>query len=149
MFISFTFSSILLFILGGCSLSSTHKGLITNAKIVTVVDMNERKRRIISDNSKTLEQLDGCIVEIEGLRIGNWMIEQEWRILDAGDGSFPFLGKVEQRGIQFFVHDHNTKSMFKLDGKQDFSAFIDKEVLVVGFVTGSHSIRVLRILELQ
>ena len=65
------------------------------------------------------------------------------------NGSFPFLGKIEQRGIQYFIHDHNTKSMFKLEGEQDFSPFADKKVLIVGFVIGSHDIRVLRIIELQ
>jgi hypothetical protein len=137
------------FLFGGCSLSSTHKGLITNAKMVTVVDLNERKRKIISDDAAILQQLDGCIVEIEGPRLGPLMIEQKWRILDAGDGSFPFLGKIEQRGIQYFIHDHNTQSMFKLEGDLDFSPFADKNVLVVGFVIGSHNIRVLRILELE
>ena len=133
----------------GCSLSATHKGLITNAKMVTIVDVNEQKRKIFSDEAKTLHQLDGCIVEIDGPRLGPFMIEQNWRILDAGDGSFPFLGKIEQRGIQYFIHDHNTQSMFKLEGEQDFSPFTDKKVLIVGFVIGSHDIRVLRIMELQ
>ena len=106
-------------------------------------------RKIFSDEAKTLHQLDGCIVEIDGPRFGPFMIEQKWRILDAGDGSFPFLGKIEQRGIQYFIHDHNTQSMFKLQGEQDFSSFTDKKVLIVGFVIGSHDIRVLRIIELQ
>ena len=115
----------------------------------TVVDVHEKRRRIISDDTNILQQLDGCIVEVEGIRLGPWMIEQDWRILDAGDGSFPFLGKIEQRGIQYFIHDHNTQSMFKLQGEQDFSSFTDKKVLIVGFVIGSHDIRVLRIIELQ
>ncbi len=133
----------------GCSLSATHKGLITDAKMVTIVDINERKRRVFSDDAKTLHQLDGCIIEVDGPRFGPFMIEQKWRILDAGDGSFPFLGKIEQRGIQYFIHDHNTQSMFKLEGEQDFSSFSEKKVLIVGFVIGSHDIRVLRIIELQ
>ena len=137
------------FLFTGCSISATHKGLITNAKMVTIVDVNERTRKIFSDEAKTLHQLDGCIVEIDGPRFGPFMIEQKWRILDAGDGSFPFLGKIEQRGIQYFIHDHNTQSMFKLQGEQDFSSFTDKKVLIVGFVIGSHDIRVLRIIELQ
>lgn len=136
-------------VLTGCSLSSKHKGLITNAKMVTIVDVNERKRKIFSDEAKTLHQLDGCIVEVDGPRFGPFMIEQKWRILDAGDGSFPFLGKIEQRGIQYFIHDHNTQSIFKLEGEQNFSPFVDKKVLIVGFVIGSHDIRVLRIIELQ
>ena len=38
-----------------------------------------------------------------------------------GDGSFPFLGKIEQRGIQYFIHDHNTQSlMFKLKENRIF-----------------------------
>ena len=145
------FFSILSFlsIFTGCSLSTTHKGLITNAKMVTIVDIDERKRRVFSDEAKTLHQLDGCIIEIDGPRFGPFMIEQKWRVLDAGDGSFPFLGKIEQRGIQYFIHDHNTQSMFKLDGEQDFSPFADKKVLIVGFIIGSHDIRVLRIIELQ
>jgi len=137
------------FLFIGCSISATHKGLITNAKMVTIVDVNERTRKIFSDEAKILHQLDGCIVEIDGPRFGPFMIEQKWRILDAGDGSFPFLGKIEQRGIQYFIHDHNTQSMFKLQGEQDFSSFTDKKVLIVGFVIGSHDIRVLRIIELQ
>ena len=134
----------------GCSLSSTHKGLVTSSSaIVTVVDVHEKSRRILSDETAILQQLDGCIVEVEGLRLGKWMIEQNWRILDAGDGSFPFLGKIEQRGIQYFIHDHNTQSMFRLDGEFDFSSVVDKNVLVVGFVIGSHDVRVIRILELK
>ena len=53
----------------GCSLSATHKGLITDAKMVTIVDINERKRRVFSDDAKTLHQLDGCIIEVDGPRL--------------------------------------------------------------------------------
>ena len=139
----------LFFGLVGCSFSSSHKGLVTSSQMVTVVDVHEKRRRIISDDTNILQQLDGCIVEVEGIRFGPWMIERDWRILDAGDGSFPFLGKIEQRGIQYFIHDHNTQSMFRLDGDFDFSSVVDKDVLVVGFVIGSHDVQVLRIVPLQ
>ena len=144
------FGIFVFFLASGCSLSSSHKGLVTSSSaIVTIVDVHEKSRRIISDETAILQQLDGCIVEVEGMRFGKWMIEQNWRILDAGDGSFPFLGKIEQRGIQYFIHDHNTQSMFRLDGDFDFSTVVDKNVLVVGFVIGSHDVRVLRIVELK
>ena len=143
------FGSSLLFWIFGCSLSSSHKGLVTSSQMVTIVDVHEKSRRIISDETSILRQLDGCIVEVEGMRLGPWIFEQKWRVLDAGDGSFPFLGKIEQRGVQYFIHDHNTQSMFRLDGDFNFSNFVDKNILVVGFVIGSHDIQVIRLVELK
>ena len=77
--------------------------------MVTVVDVHEKRRRIISDDTNILQQLDGCIVEVEGIDWGSWMIEQDWRILMREMVLSLFWGELnnEEFSILSMITIHN------------------------------------------
>ena len=88
-------------------------------------------------------QLDGCILEVEGTRFFRSVFVSSWSVLDAGDGSSPYIGRLIRRGIQWSMQDKNTKGIILMEGISDIIE--PKEgmiVMVGGYVIAPQKVRV-------
>ncbi len=126
-----------------------HRGIVTHEKGRVMATASEGDAYRLYSSDKTISALGGCILQLEGLGGIRWFYVKDYEILDAGDGSAPFIGKLEQRGIQYFLSDETSGSLFRLQEDQDLSLHLGKRILVVGYVVGPHDLKVLslRVLE--
>ena len=90
-----------------------------------------------------LRNLSGCIVSASGFSFFNEFYVDSWFIQDAGTGSAPYLGKLKRQGIQWTIHDHNTKGVIFLDSiSKHIRPSEGRIILVGGYVVGPNRIRV-------
>ena len=122
-----------------------HKGLLTSQDYKITLTTLQRKIYHIhaGRDRKYLKQLEGCLVELEANQIFDHLFVKSWVIRDAGDGSSPYMGRLKRYGIQWLIHDHNSKGEIILQGLEKH---IDPRegmlVMVGGYVTGFQSVEV-------
>ena len=128
-------------LLFGCALRSTVVGLVEPVGNVTfVVSYNgTRTPVVLSAESAPLRRLDGCVVEVAGLRAPAGLIVQDWFVRDAGDGSGGFVGTLQAYGGRITIADRNTENTVFLD---DLSAlqlrpYVGRPVLLIGSIVGN------------
>lgn len=92
----------------------------------------------------TFENLRGCGVSVRGTRVGRRIVVGQWRVVDAGDGSEPWVGRLTRVGARWLVDDRNSGTSVSLDASQmaGLDAYEGHLVLIVGYVVGTHEIRV-------
>ena len=133
----------LLCLIMGCLVH--YKGLLTaQEKKQTLSTLQNKIYHIhAGHDGNIVGQLDGCILEVEGTQFFRHIFVTSWNVLDAGDGSSPYIGRLIRRGIQWVVEDKTTKGILVLEG---LSNLIDVEegiiVMVGGYVIAPQKIQV-------
>ena len=141
----------LLWSLFGCALKYQQIGLLkVDTEQIVLSTLEGRNYNLhLGPDEKYVRHLDGCQLRVEGVRFHRHYWVQNWKVTDAGDGSAPFLGILERRGVQYYIKDFNSGSMVLLEKVGKLSEHIGKPVLVVGVVIGAHQVKVMswRLLE--
>jgi len=131
----------------GCS-TRTHFGLLSaNGDHLALKRLGEKSALRLTDDGKPqmLDQLIGCVVEVEGSRHLLSFHVERWRVIDAGDGSIPHIGVVVRFGEnQVAVVDEQTGRLIRIhpDDSRPLSGQIGAYVLVMGYQVAPDTIRV-------
>ena len=136
----------------GCTLQFKKNGLLLKEdnKVYLRTIQGESYHIHAGKDGKYLEQLGGCQIQLQAKRLLNHLWLDSWVIQDAGDGSAPFLGRLERRGIQWVMNDLNSKALYILDGLDLlYTPQNDQVVLVVGYINGPHLIKVVSVKVLE
>ena len=121
---------------------SHHKGIVNDVNgRVTVTTAQGQSIRIFSAEH-SLADFEGCILTVDGIGGGRWIFVQDYEVLDAGDGSAPFMGIVERRGVQYFLNDKRSGALLRLHSDEELSEYDGMEILVVGYIIGPHDLKV-------
>jgi len=138
----------LLALLLGCSMSAPYTGLVQaeDGRVQMVGEHGERYRVIPREGAAPLAHLEGCTVEVTGPRLGGRLWADDWRVLDAGDGSMPFVGILRRDGMQWTLRDRNSGSTIMLDPDSmgGLEAHDGDPVLLIGYILGAHRVNVVR-----
>ena len=141
----------LLWSLLGCALNYQQVGLVKVEGDQIVLSTLAGKNYLLhlGADENYVQQLNGCQMKVKGFRLHRHYWVQNWKVTDAGDGSAPFLGILERRGVQYYIKDFNSGSMVLLEKVGKLSEHVGKPVLVVGVVIGAHQVKVMswRLLE--
>ena len=139
---------ILGFFWGGCSLNERRNGLLLkqNNKVILQTIQGESYHIHAGKDQKYLAQLEGCQLRVISKRLGKHLWIDEWTIQDAGDGSAPFLGMLERKGLQWVMKDLNSKAIYILEDLEKYTSPAQGEVvLVAGYIVGAHRIKVVSV----
>ncbi|MEC7948049.1 MAG: hypothetical protein VX265_10805 [Myxococcota bacterium] len=138
----------LLMLLVACSLHAPHTGLVQTGSgdLLMVGEHGERFRIVAREDASPLQHLEGCTVEVSGPRLGRRIWVDDWKVLDAGDGSMPFVGVLRRDGMQWSLRDRNSGSTVRLDPASlaGLEVHEGSPVLVIGYVLGAHRVNVVR-----
>lgn len=138
----------LLPLLLGCSLHAVQTGLVQSgdAGLGLVGDTGRRASLVARDDAAPLHHLEGCTVEVRGLQLGRRLWVDDWKVLDAGDGSMPFVGVLRRDGMQWSLRDRNSGSTVFLDPDSlaGLEAHVGEPVLLIGYILGAHRVNVVR-----
>jgi hypothetical protein len=98
----------------------------------------------LTEEAWPLRSLDGCTVQVEGRRWLRSFVVASWQVLDAGDGSAPFVGEVHRIGVNLMIEDRNSGMALILDeqGAENLSALEGHVVMVRGYIVGPQALRV-------
>ena len=126
----------------GCALKSHHGLLTLEDDTPLLVDIKGHGYRLhLGEDSPFFTHLEGVVVRVEGVQLLRHVFVQDWTVVDAGDGSAPFIGVLYRQGLQWMMQDIQSGAQLVLDG--DYPEWkVNDVVLIVGYVAGSHRIRV-------
>ena len=132
----------MLFFLIGCAIKSYHGLLMLEDEAPHIVDIEGRNYELhLGEDAPFFNRLEGVVLKVEGPRIFRHVIVRDWTVVDAGDGSAPYIGVLYRQGVQWMMNDIQSGAQLVIDG--DFDSWnVDDVVLIVGYVAGSHRIRV-------
>jgi hypothetical protein len=129
-----------------CAWSARRTGLVEaeGGAVRLVAAEGQRFRLGERGEGRALGQLDGCLVQVEGPRLFRWLGVRSWRVLDAGDGSIPYVGLLRRLGGNWVLDDRSTGRPLVLEasGLETFAAWEGQLVLVSGMVVGAQTLRV-------
>lgn len=144
------FSLMALSMFGGCV--ATHRGLVAlesggegeaaGPRLETLDGHSFALRS--TEELELLRSLGGCTVEVAGPVMARSMLVQRWAVLDAGDGSVPYVGLLRQHGSNMVVDDRGSGMPLVLS---DTSAarlrgYVGKVVMISGYVVGAQLLHV-------
>ena len=91
-----------------------------------------------------LRSLDGCTVEVEGPVMARSMLVQQWSVLDAGDGSVPYVGLLRQHGSNMVIDDRGSGMPLVLSdtSAERLRSYAGKVVMISGYVVGAQVLHV-------
>lgn len=100
---------------------------------------------ILDADSAPIRYLNGCVVEVSGVRTPAGIVVQDWHVQDAGDGSGGFVGTLQAYGARLLLDDRNTRSTLVIDDAAvpQLRAYAGHPVLIVGTVVGSGQVQVM------
>ncbi|MCB9744502.1 MAG: hypothetical protein H6741_19695 [Alphaproteobacteria bacterium] len=137
--------SLLLLALAGCA--APLQGVVEAGGASThLTDQDGRRYRLVlNEYSAPVSHLDRCTVELTGPRVGRVMGVHGWEVLAAADGSAPFVGRIDEHGSNVLLNDRASGSTFILDGAlaEELRAYDGQLVMVIGFVVGPQTLRVM------
>ncbi len=142
----------------GCAVRGAYVGLVDAPEAADAAGPvllraydGERWRLALGAEGAPLRWADGVRVEVRGARFGRRVAVQDWRVLDAGDGSGGFVGVLRTYGSRIVIDDRNSGATLLID---DLSAdrlrwLAGHPVLLLGHVTGGNivTVRAYRALE--
>ncbi len=106
---------------------------------------------LLDADSAPIRYLNGCVVEVSGVRTPAGIVVQDWHVEDAGDGSGGFVGTLQAYGARLLLDDRNTRSTLVIDDNAvpELRAYAGHSVLIVGTVVGAGQVQVIawRLLE--
>lgn len=133
--------------LAGCVAS--HRGLVeldsASAGKVHLRTPDGRSFALRStDERGILRSLEGCTVEVSGPRLARSMVVQSWSVVDAGDGSAPYVGMLRQHGSNLVIDDRNSGMPLVLDDPSAarFGTYAGMVVMISGYVVGAQLLHV-------
>jgi len=102
--------------LAGCSINRSASGLVLEEPNgIVLVEPGGRSLRLqLSGDSAALRHALGCRVELKGTRFGKRLAVHEWKIVDSGYGSQPFVGELVRTGSAWRVRDRNSQTWVEL-----------------------------------
>ena len=136
--------------LGACIAS--HRGLVESEggaggplEQVTLCTPEGREFTLRSaEEMDILRALDGCTLDVSGPVVAGSMVVRDWRVLDAGDGSAPYLGLLRQHGSNLVIDDRNSGMPLVLD--EPSAARLGQHtggvVMISGYVIGAQLLHV-------
>ncbi len=129
-----------------CALHAVHTGLIAveGSRAVSTSYNGQKMPLILEGEHALILGLDGCVVQVEGVRTPAGIIVQDWSVKDAGDGTGGFVGELRAYGNRLLIEDRNTGTTLALDeiGTLQLRPYAGRPVLVVGTVVGAGVISV-------
>lgn len=143
----------LLALLTGCALSASRTGLVRPEGDRVLLETYEGRRVVLALDAEAepVRYLEGCVVVVEGPRLGRRVWVEDWYVQDAGDGSSGFVGLLRRHGSNLVIEDRNTGTTLRID---DLSAarlrgMEGHTVLLMGHVVGGGIVEVVgvRLLE--
>jgi hypothetical protein len=129
----------------GCAFHTVRTGLVLPVDAGTV-------RLVTGDGATVTLQLDAesaplrylhdVVVSVDGVRVGRRLLVRDWHVIDAGDGSNGYVGRLRVQGLRVFIEDRNTGSVVILDDRNSgpLRAYDGKVVLVIGHVSGTNTV---------
>ncbi|MEN9787076.1 MAG: hypothetical protein RLZZ299_2340 [Pseudomonadota bacterium] len=90
---------------------------------------------------------DGVVVEVRGRRTLGGLRVADWRVLDAGDGSGGFVGRLRPWGTRLAIDDRNSGAMLIIDDATSASLrpWEGRVVLLQGHVVGGRTVEVVAV----
>jgi hypothetical protein len=131
---------------------STHRGLVAvqdgavpELRQVHLCTPEGREIALRStEDMPVLRSLEGCTLEVSGPVMARSLMVQDWRVLDAGDGSAPYVGLLRQHGSNLVIDDRNSGMPLVLD--QASAARLVQHggslVMISGYVVGAQLLHV-------
>lgn len=130
----------------GCALRGPHRGLVVERAGGVALQRpgGPRDLLVLGPESRPLLGLEGCGVELTGPRLCRVVFVDGWRVVDGGDGSVPYVGRLRQHGSHLVLDDRDSGMPVVLDapGQPALTGEAGRVVLVVGFVVGPQVVRV-------
>jgi len=144
------FAQLALSLISGCV--ATHRGLVALESGVGGEPAGPRLETLdgrsfalrSTEQMELLRSLGGCTVEVEGPVMARSILVQQWSVLDAGDGSVPYVGLLRQHGSNMVIDDRGSGMPLVLN---DTSAarlgrYVGKVVMISGYVVGAQLLHV-------
>lgn len=130
----------------GCAISAHRTGLVRiDEERVVLVESTGRMFRVSPrGEGAILAELEKCLVDVHGLRLGRTLWVRSWTVIDAGDGSPPYVGVLRRYGGNWLLEDQGSGQKILLDPKT-VGRLADEEgrmVLIRGMVVGAHVVAV-------
>jgi hypothetical protein len=100
---------------------------------------------VLEGEARWLLGCDGCEVTVEGPRRGRKLWVRDFEIRRASDGSQPYVGVLKRYGARLSIDDRTTGGHVFLDPLSvgGLLRYEGHPVLVIGFVVGAQTIRVM------
>jgi hypothetical protein len=135
----------LFWIVVGCALNRPEIGLvIANDDLPKLATVDGKVYNLhLGPDGEYIKKLGGCQVRIEGLVLHREFWVKNWKVTDGGDGSAPFIGFIEKKGMHYYLKDFNSGSLIMLENIEELSEHESRAVLVVGIVSGAHKVKVM------
>ncbi len=97
-----------------------------------------------AEEIELLRSLDGCSVEVSGPRAARSLVVQSWTVLDAGDGSVPYVGALRQHGSNLVIDDRTSGMPLVLDDPSAarLGPYAGSVVMISGYVIGAQLLHV-------
>jgi hypothetical protein len=134
-----------LLIAGGCM--ATHRGLVSVPGSASHeragVQLSTPEGRVLdlrsTEELRVLRALDGCTVEVTGPLLARSLLVEDWRVLDAGDGSAPYVGTLRQHGSNLVIDDRNSGMPLVLDqaSADRLAQHAGSQVMISGYIIGA------------
>ena len=138
----------------GCAQKVTRVGLVDTAspRTALVETTGERHRLGLEPGTDEaqLAALGGCLVQVEGMLGLRGLDVGSYRVLDAGDGSAPFIGQLREEHGQLIIFDRQGAGDLRLVAGESGGALselrplLGQDIMVLGFVVGNQSVQVVR-----
>lgn len=129
-----------------CALHAVHTGLLAvdGNRAVSTSYNGQKLPLILEGENLLILGLNGCVVEVEGVRTPAGLVVSDWSVKDAGDGTGGFVGELRAYGNRLLIEDRNTGSILALDevATLQLRPYAGRPVLVVGAVVGAGVISV-------
>lgn len=129
------------------------EGLIEGRALGPVLQTStgQTYRLVLGEDDRMLAHLDGHLVLLDGRKAFGALRVGAWTVPEGLHGMGVWLGRLERRGAQLGLQDHNSGAYYLLDGDawDALAGSAGADVLVEGYVDGPHRVKVLyfRILE--
>lgn len=96
----------------------------------------------LDGESAPLRHLHGVVVTVTGPRMGRRVLVRDWWVLDAGDGSNGYVGRLVVQGMRVFIEDRNSATLVVLDDQHssELRPYAGKMVLLIGHVIGPNTV---------
>lgn len=133
-------------LLAACTLHAQRAGLvqIEDEQTVLVAPDGSTLRVVETAAGAPLRYLEGARVSVEGRLSGRRLAPSHFTVIDAGDGSAPFVGPLRRYGSNWLLDDRNSGTTIQLD-EASLGGLTEHEgrlVLVMGYVVGAQRVNV-------
>ena len=141
-------------LLGGCVKQVEVVGLIdASAPTAVLVDTEGKRHKLRVDagtDEEQLHQLAGCGVLVEGYARGRRLEVDRYRVMDAGDGSAPFVGALRLERGGLVLQDRQGAGALRVLAAEggpplaELQALVGQDVVLIGFVASAQAVVAMR-----